>query len=43
MGLARYLAFYNWERPHQALGYGMPAEVYYPAIAYGCPPPRRSR
>jgi putative transposase len=31
-GLARYLAFYNEERPHQALGYQTPAEVYfYPA------------
>ena len=28
-GLARYLAFYNGERPHQALGYRTPAEVYF--------------
>jgi putative transposase len=27
-GLARYLAFYNDERPHQALAYRTPGEVY---------------
>jgi putative transposase len=27
--LARYLAFYNVERPHQALAYRIPAEVYF--------------
>lgn len=27
-GLGRYFAFYNCERPHQALGYSTPAEVY---------------
>jgi putative transposase len=27
-GLARYFAFYNEERPHQALGYRTPAQVY---------------
>jgi putative transposase len=28
-GLSRYLAFYNHERPHQALAYRTPAEVYF--------------
>ena len=27
-GLTRYLSFYNEERPHQALGYRTPAQVY---------------
>jgi putative transposase len=27
-GLGRYFAFYNEERPHQALGYRTPAAVY---------------
>ena len=27
-GLAQYLSFYNQERPHQALGYRTPQEVY---------------
>ncbi|HNT24000.1 MAG TPA: IS3 family transposase, partial [Anaerolineales bacterium] len=27
-GLARYFRFYNFERPHQALGYQTPAQVY---------------
>ena len=28
-GLSRYLSLYNHERPHQALGYLTPAEVYF--------------
>jgi len=28
-GLSRYLSFYNQERPHQALGYRTPEEVYF--------------
>jgi putative transposase len=28
LGLGRYFGFYNQERPHQALGYRTPAEVY---------------
>jgi putative transposase len=28
-GVSRYLAFYNHERPHQALNYQTPAEVYF--------------
>ncbi len=27
-GIGRYLAFYNEERPHQALGYATPAEIH---------------
>jgi putative transposase len=28
VGLAQYCAFYNAERPHQALGYAVPDHVY---------------
>ena len=35
-GLARYLAFYNHERPHQALNYRTPAEVYFPSSVGRC-------
>jgi putative transposase len=34
-GLSRYLAFYNHERPHQALNYQTPAEVYFHHTATG--------
>jgi len=27
-GLGRYSAFYNCQRPHHALGYSVPAQVY---------------
>jgi putative transposase len=38
LGLRRYFEFYNQQRPHQALAYRTPAEVY------GLPPtPRRTR
>jgi putative transposase len=30
--IARYIRFYNTERPHQSLGYKTPAEVYYANI-----------
>jgi putative transposase len=35
-GLSRYLAFYNHERPHQALTYQTPAEVYFQSSAGRC-------
>jgi hypothetical protein len=28
-GITRYMAFYNGQRPHQALAYRMPAAVYF--------------
>jgi len=33
--LTRYFAFYNQERPHQALDYQTPAEVYFHEVAAG--------
>jgi putative transposase len=35
-GLTRYLAFYNHERPHQALNYHTPAEVYFQPTSGQC-------
>jgi len=32
-GLSEYMVFYNEERPHQALGYRTPAEVYFAPTA----------
>jgi putative transposase len=31
-GIQSYLSFYNTKRPHQALGYRTPAEVYHPGV-----------
>lgn len=28
-GISRYMSFYNWERPHQSLGYRTPAKGYF--------------
>jgi len=36
VGLARYLAFYNHERPHQALKYQTPAKVTFHLLASQC-------
>jgi putative transposase len=36
VGLSRYLAFYNHERPYQALNYQTPAEVYFQSSANRC-------
>ena len=37
-GLGRWFDGYNKERPHQALGYATPAEVYFDPGAYGAQP-----
>jgi putative transposase len=37
-GIDRYLAFFNHERPHQALGYRVPSDVYFASL-----PTRRKR
>jgi putative transposase len=34
-GIGKYFRFYNTERPHQALGYRTPAEVFIPSVAEG--------
>ncbi len=34
-GISDYFRFYNAERPHQALGYRTPAEVFIPSVAEG--------
>ena len=31
-GIGTYLAFFNDERPHQALGYATPSEIYFASI-----------
>jgi putative transposase len=35
LGLTKYFAFYNGERPHQGLGKRMPDEVYASAVGGG--------
>lgn len=40
-GLTAYLHFYNNERPHQALGYRTPAEVYWGLVSPIDHPPTR--
>jgi putative transposase len=35
ISLGNYFRFYNTERPHQALGYRTPAEVFIPNAAEG--------
>jgi putative transposase len=39
-GLGRWFDGYNQERPHQALGYATPAEVYFDPGAHGAQPAR---
>jgi putative transposase len=39
-GLGRWFDGYNQERPHQALGYATPAEVYFDPAAHGAQPAR---
>jgi putative transposase len=34
-GIDQYLTFYNYERPHQSLGYLSPAQVYLQAVVAG--------
>lgn len=37
-GLARWFADYNTQRPHQALGYATPGELYHAPESYGAKP-----
>jgi putative transposase len=37
-GLARWFAEYNTQRPHQALGYATPGELYHAPESYGAKP-----
>ena len=37
-GLDRWFGQYNTERPHQALGYATPADVYHSPESYGAKP-----
>jgi hypothetical protein len=32
-GICDYFGFFNDERPHQALGYGVPSPVYFSSLA----------
>jgi len=37
-GISRFMAYYNNERPHQALHYNRPRDVYFNSVAsYACP------
>ena len=38
LGIGGWLAFYNDERPHQALDYATPAEAYFDPGAHGAQP-----
>ena len=42
-GMGRYFAFYNHERPHQALDDRTPAEVYRPGMTVACPLAQETR
>ena len=36
-GIAKYIEFYNYQRPHQSLNYKVPAELYFVGSAHVCP------